>query len=148
MTTYGLLTFDGAEELDFTGPWEVFTVSAMLRGQGDVAVLIAEQAGPVRCAKGMRVLPDHTLNDHPPLDLLLVPGGSGTRREVANPVLTGWIAQVAGQATWVSSVCTGALLLHEAGPISGAPSGGHCAPVASPSGGPSPRRGSGPGASC
>ena len=58
MTTYGLLIFDGAEELDFAGPWEVFTVSAMLRDQGDTAVLIAEQAGPVRCAKGMRVLPD------------------------------------------------------------------------------------------
>ena len=119
MTTYGLLIFDGAEELDFAGPWEVFTVSAMLREQGDTAVLIAEQAGPVRCAKGMRVLPDHTLDDHPPLDVLLVPGGAGTRREVANPVLTGWIARVAGQATWVSSVCTGALLLHEAGPARG-----------------------------
>jgi transcriptional regulator GlxA family with amidase domain len=119
MTTYGLLIFDGAEELDFAGPWEVFTVSAMLREQGDTAVLIAEQAGPVRCAKGMRVLPDHTLDDHPPLDVLLVPGGAGTRREVANPVLTSWIARVAGQATWVSSVCTGALLLHEAGPARG-----------------------------
>ena len=107
MTTYGLLIFDGAEELDFAGPWEVFTVSAMQRGQGDTAVLIAEQAGPVRCAKGMRVLPDHTLDDHPPLDVLLVPGGIGTRREVANPVLTGWIARAASQASWVSSVCTG-----------------------------------------
>lgn len=119
MTTYGLLIFDGAEELDFAGPWEVFTVSAMQRGQGDTAVLIAEQAGPVRCAKGMRVLPDHTLDDHPPLDVLLVPGGIGTRREVDNPVLTGWIARAAAQASWVSSVCTGALLLHEAGPARG-----------------------------
>ena len=115
MTRYGLLIFDGAEELDFAGPWEVFTASAMHRDQGDAAVLIAEQNRPVRCAKGMRVLPDHTLDDHPPLDVLLVPGGMGTRREVDNPVLTGWIAQVARQATWVSSVCTGALLLHEAG---------------------------------
>ena len=116
MTNYGLLIFDGAEELDFAGPWEVFTVSAMLRDQGDSAVLIAPQAGPVRCAKGMRVLPDHTLDGHPPLDVLLVPGGMGTRREVGNPELTGWIARVAGQASWLSSVCTGALLLHEAGP--------------------------------
>ena len=52
MTTYGLLIFDGAEELDFAGPWEVFTVSAMLRGQGDTAVLIAEQAGPGALRQG------------------------------------------------------------------------------------------------
>ena len=105
--------------IDFAGPWEVFTMSAMLRGQGDSAVLIAPQPGPVRCAKGMRVLPDHTLDSHPPLDVLLVPGGMGTRREVGHPELTGWIARVAGQASWVSSVCTGALLLHEAGPARG-----------------------------
>ncbi|MBB5076349.1 DJ-1/PfpI family protein [Nonomuraea endophytica] len=116
MTSYGLLIFEGAEELDFAGPWEVFTASAMVRDRGDTAVLIAEREDPVRCAKGMRVLPDHTLGDHPPLDVLLVPGGMGTRREVGNPVVTGWIAKVSAQADWVTSVCTGALLLHEAGP--------------------------------
>lgn len=120
MTTYGLLIFDGAEELDFTGPWEVFTASAMLREAGDMAVLIAERPGPVRCNKGMRVLPDHTIDDHhPPLDVLLVPGGMGTRREVSNPVITGWISKVAESASWTTSVCTGALLLHEAGPARG-----------------------------
>ncbi|WP_157254187.1 DJ-1/PfpI family protein [Nonomuraea typhae] len=116
MTSYGLLIFEGAEELDFAGPWEVFTASAMVRDRGDTAVLIAEREDPVRCAKGMRVLPDHTLHDHPPLDVLLVPGGTGTRREVCNPAVTGWIAKVSAQADWVSSVCTGSLLLHEAGP--------------------------------
>ena len=119
MTTYGLLIFDDAEELDFTGPWEVFTASAMLRDHADTALLIAERPGPVRCAKGMRVLPDHTLADHPPLDVLLVPGGMGTRREVANPVLTDWIRTVSATAAWTTSVCTGALLLHEAGPARG-----------------------------
>ena len=113
MTTYGLLVFDGAEELDFVGPWEVFTVSSALRGNADTAVLIAESADPVRCAKGLRVLPDHTPADHPALDVLLVPGGVGTRREVANPALIGWIAGVG--AEWITSVCTGSLLLHEAG---------------------------------
>jgi transcriptional regulator GlxA family with amidase domain len=119
MTTYGLLVFDGAEELDFAGPWEVFTASGMLRGAGDSAVLIAEQAGPVRCSKGMRVLPDHTLADHPALDVLLVPGGMGTRREVTNPAVIGWIRAVSTAVTWTTSVCTGALLLHEAGPARG-----------------------------
>jgi transcriptional regulator GlxA family with amidase domain len=119
MTTYGLLIFDGAEELDFTGPWEVFTVSAMLRDQGDTAVLIAQRPGAVRCAKGMQVLPNFSLNDHPPLDVLLVPGGMGTRREVSNPALIDWITKVSAGAAWVTSVCTGALLLHEAGPARG-----------------------------
>jgi len=119
MTTYGLLVFDEAEELDFAGPWEVFTASSMLRDGGDSAVLIAERAGPVRCAKGMRVLPDHTLADHPPLDVLLVPGGMGTRREVHNAAVIDWIRAVSATASWTTSVCTGALLLHEAGPARG-----------------------------
>lgn len=116
MTTYGLLIFDGAEELDFVGPWEVFTVSSMLRENTDTVVTIAEQREPVRCNKGMRVLPDHTLDDHPPLDVLLVPGGNGTRREVSNPAVIDWIKRSAAAADWVTSVCTGSLLLHEAGP--------------------------------
>lgn len=119
MTTYGLLVFDGAEELDFAGPWEVFTASSMLREHADSVVLVAEGAGAVRCSKGMRVLPDHTLADHPPLEVLLVPGGPGTRREVSNPAITGWIRKVSADAAWTTSVCTGALLLHEAGPARG-----------------------------
>jgi transcriptional regulator GlxA family with amidase domain len=119
MTTYGLLIFDGAEELDFTGPWEVFTVSGMLREGADSAVLVAERPDTVRCAKGMRILPDHTLDTHPRLDVLLIPGGQGTRREVANPAVIDWIRKVSAMAAWTTSVCTGALLLHEAGPARG-----------------------------
>ncbi|GAA4078628.1 MULTISPECIES: DJ-1/PfpI family protein [Actinomadura] len=116
MTTYGLLIFDRAEELDFVGPWEIFTVSSMLRDDADTVVLIAEKDGPVRCNKGMRVLPDHTIHDHPPLDVLLVPGGNGAREtQMHNPAVTGWIAKAAAEATWVTSVCTGAALLHASG---------------------------------
>ncbi|MFE6199870.1 DJ-1/PfpI family protein [Streptomyces sp. NPDC057838] len=120
MTTYGLLVFEEAEELDFVGPWEVFTVSARLRGDADRAVLVAERPGPVRCNKGLRVLPDHTLDDHPPLDVLHVPGGRGAREvQVHNPVVTGWIGGTAGRAAWVHGVCTGTFLLHAAGPARG-----------------------------
>ena len=113
--TTGLLIFDGAEELDFVGPWEVFTVAAKLGDGSDRVVTIAEREGPVRCNKGMRVLPDHRFDDAPPLDVVLVPGGQGTRREVENPALIGWLRRVGARCTWVTSVCTGALLLHEAG---------------------------------
>jgi transcriptional regulator GlxA family with amidase domain len=114
MTTIGMLIFDDAEELDFVGPWEVFTMAAKTRDDIRV-VTIAERAGPVRCAKGMRVLPDHTLTDAPALDVVLVPGGMGTRREVNNPVLIDWLRKIAPNLHWVTSVCTGALLLCEAG---------------------------------
>jgi transcriptional regulator GlxA family with amidase domain len=107
VTTIGILLFDRAEELDVVGPWEVFTSA---RRDGDVVVTVAEHAGVVRFAKGMRVLPDHTFDDCPPLDVVVVPGGQGTRTEVDNPVLMAWLAAVSAQATWVTSVCTGSLL--------------------------------------
>jgi transcriptional regulator GlxA family with amidase domain len=113
MTTYGVLIFEDAEELDFVGPWEVFTSSSVLRGDADTVVTIAERADPVRCSKGLRILPDHAFGEHPPLDVMLVPGGKGTLREVANPALIGWIKDT--PAEWITSVCTGSLLLHESG---------------------------------
>ncbi len=112
--TTGILLFDDAEELDFAGPWEVLTSAAALE-KADRVVTIAEKPGPVRCAKGLRVLPDHSFADAPRLDVVLVPGGQGTRREVSNPVVIDWLRKVGEGCRWVTSVCTGALLLHEAG---------------------------------
>ena len=123
-TKIGILLFDEAEELDFVGPWEVFTVanevSMLAKGEKPYEVmLIAERETPVRCAKGMRVLPDRTTNDVTHLDVLLVPGGIGTRREAKNDALLSWIATTARACVWVTSVCTGALLLTAAGPAKG-----------------------------
>jgi transcriptional regulator GlxA family with amidase domain len=112
--TIGILLFDGVEELDFGGPWEVFGVSAMLN-KSDRVVAIAEKKAPIRCSKGLSVNPDHSFERHPMLDVLVVPGGLGTRREVDNPVLLGWLREAASPCRWVTSVCTGALLLHAAG---------------------------------
>lgn len=113
-TTIGIVLFDEVEELDALGPWEVFTAAAAMREDTRV-VTLAERDGLVRCAKGLRVQPDHTLADAPALDVVLVPGGQGTRREVDNPVLIEWLRAVAPGCDWVTSVCTGALLLCEAG---------------------------------
>ncbi len=112
--TTGVLIFDEAEELDFVGPWEVFTAAAVLN-PGNRVVTIAEAARPVVCAKGMRVLPDHTFADAPPLDVVLVPGGMGTRTAVDNAVLIDWLRRAGKGCAWVTSVCTGSLLLHESG---------------------------------
>ena len=120
----GILVFDDAEELDFVGPWEVFTMGnemAKLSGNApphDV-FLVAECQDTIRCAKGMRVLPDTTTAQCRALDVLLIPGGQGTRREVGNEALLEWIASVAKGAKWVTSVCTGAMLLTAAGPAKG-----------------------------
>jgi transcriptional regulator GlxA family with amidase domain len=117
--TIGIVLFDDAEELDFAGPWEVFTVMAMFKPEGSKVVTIAEFARPVRCAKGMRVLPDHTFADAPPLDVVLVPGGQGTVEQMQNPVLVDWLRRVGTRASWVTSVCTGAAVLHAAGFLDG-----------------------------
>lgn len=121
--TIGILIFDDAEELDFVGPWEVFTALRMhqeLTGGDPPEVLtVSERGGEIRCAKGLRVVADHSFADCPELDVVLVPGGMGTRTEVENPTLIGWLTGVSEGAEWVTSVCTGALLLHEAGPAKG-----------------------------
>ncbi|MBT3369170.1 MAG: DJ-1/PfpI family protein [Rhodospirillaceae bacterium] len=117
-TTFGILFFEGTEELDAIGPWEVFTMASKERD--DIAVVsISEHGGTVTCNKGMRIVMDHSIADAPKLDVLLVPGGMGTRTEVDNPALLSWIAEVAKGCQWVTSVCTGSLLLAEAGPAAG-----------------------------
>jgi transcriptional regulator GlxA family with amidase domain len=124
MTTYGLLIFEEMEVLDFAGPWQVFASSATVRANentgADTVLTIAERPDAVRCNKGpLGVVPDRTFDEHPPLDVLLVAGGAGTRREEDNPSVLAWIDKVAANADWVTSVCTGAGLLHAAGPARG-----------------------------
>ncbi len=113
-SSIGILLFDGAEELDWAGPWEVLAALAQTKPELRV-ITVAERDEPIRCAKGLRVLPDVSFESAPRFDVILVPGGLGTRREVDNPTLIGWLRKVGADCTWVTSVCTGALLLHEAG---------------------------------
>jgi len=123
-TNIGILIFDGAEELDFVGPYEVFTMTNEVfsragKPRPHEILLVAEHDQAVTCAKAMRVLPHATTAKHPPFDVLLVPGGQGTRREVKNEALLAWIEATAAGCTWITSVCTGALLLTAAGPAAG-----------------------------
>ncbi len=112
--TIGILVFDGAEEMDFVGPWEVLT--AAVDGMPSEHVLtVAATPDPIVCEKGMRVIADATYDDVQALDVIVIPGGSGARREVDNPSTVEWLASIAAGCSWITSVCTGAFLLVGAG---------------------------------
>ena len=114
----GVLVFPAVEELDFVGPWEMFGMWSLVAGK-PAPVLVGQSTQPVRCAKGLTVVPQHDFADCPALDVLVVPGGQGTRSEANNAALVGFIAARAVSAQYVMSVCTGAFLLHRAGLLAG-----------------------------
>ena len=126
MTTVGILIFDDVEVLDFCGPFEVFSVTRHVgvpttdeTNKPFQVFLIAERPELVKARGNLLVQPHYTIDDHPPIDVLVVPGGQGTRREVSNRRLIDWIAEVAANATLRTSVCTGSFLLAEAGLLDG-----------------------------
>lgn len=114
-----ILLFDNAEVLDFCGPYEVFSVAS---NQSDVPafnVYTVARKSPITARNGLSVNPDYPLESCPQSNILLVPGGVGTRREMDNESLIDWIGQTATNAELVLSVCTGALLLGKAGLLDG-----------------------------
>jgi len=121
----GILLFENIEVLDFCGPFEVFSVTRLneekRREESSPfnVFLVAETKKPVVTTGGMKVLPDYDLDDCPGLDILVVPGGWGTRKEMNNERLLGWIADRSRQVETLTSVCTGALLLGKAGLLDG-----------------------------
>ena len=107
-----IFLFPGVEELDFVGPWEVLRSWQKLWPDDGVDVfLLAEQPGPVECAKGMRVLPECTWSDGPSIDVLVYPGGQGTRRQLGDERFRTWLSDLRADGTIITSVCTGALVL-------------------------------------
>ncbi len=117
--TLGILLFDEVEELDAVGPWEVLRYAERNTAAALRVTTLAETAGEITCAKGLRLRAEQGIEEAPQLDVLLVPGGQGTRREAGNDRLLSWIAGQAGGCRWVTSVCTGARLLLAAGPARG-----------------------------
>jgi transcriptional regulator GlxA family with amidase domain len=121
----GILIFPDVEVLDFCGPFEVFSVTRLneeLRREEPSpfeVLVVAEQAGTVTTTGGMKVTPHHTIDTCPPLDILVVPGGWGTRAEIKNARLVDWIKARAAQVETLTSVCTGSMLLGQAGLLDG-----------------------------
>ena len=126
--TVGILIFDQVEVLDVAGPFEVFSVTRLdeQRRQEELSsspfriLLVSEKLGPVLAVGGLRFTPDVTIDNCPEdLDLLIVPGGLGTRKEVKNVNLLNWIANRSSNTRLTASVCTGSSLLGKAGLLDG-----------------------------
>ena len=121
----GVALFDGAEELDWAGPWEVLAAWARQFPDDGVRVFtLARENRTITCAKGLRVLPDETWDTAPPLDVLVYPGGRGTRTELVDEAVLDWIRGIADSGV-VASVCTGSLVLAAAGLLDGRPATTH-----------------------
>jgi transcriptional regulator GlxA family with amidase domain len=120
LTSVGILIFDDVEVLDFCGPFEVFSVARPNGEHSDKSrlfnvVTIAEEDRIIRWRGGLLVKPHMTIENHPQLDILVIPGGQGTRRERHNQRLLDWIVQQDQHTNFMTSVCTGAFLLAESG---------------------------------
>jgi transcriptional regulator GlxA family with amidase domain len=127
-TTIAVAVFENAEELDFAGPWEVLAAWSRQWPDDGVEVLtVADTLEPVRCAKGLRVLPDATWETAGPLDVLVYPGGMGTRPQLGDEAIRGRIRGLAGGGTLMTSVCTGSLVYADAGLLDGRPATTHWA---------------------
>ncbi|MBX3737798.1 MAG: DJ-1/PfpI family protein [Candidatus Didemnitutus sp.] len=111
-----ILVFDEVEVLDFAGPFEVFSVTDELAHGAHFNVsLVAETPGTIRARNGLKIVPNHTLESAPAPQILIVPGGYGTRALLRKPALVEWVRVAAKHAEITASVCTGALVLAKAG---------------------------------
>ena len=110
----GPLMFDGMDQIDLTGPFEVLS-----RVPNSTYRTYAKTASPIRDLHGLRLIPDATLGEAPPLDVLHVPGGSGQEALMEDQEVIAWIQKQASGARYIFSVCTGALLCGAAGLLKG-----------------------------
>lgn len=110
----GMVLFDGVTQLDLTGPYEV-----LARMPNTRVSLVASSLAPVRTEWGLTITPDVSFDDAPPLDLLCVPGGWGIDAQLDDERLLGFLRLQGAQARYVTSVCSGALLLGAAGLLRG-----------------------------
>ncbi|AYC38400.1 DJ-1/PfpI family protein [Streptomyces griseorubiginosus] len=118
--TVGVFVFEDAEELDVVGPWEVLGFWAAHVATAPVRlVTVGREEGWVRCAKGLRLGVDHDLAAAPALDVLIHPGGDGTRVLTKDSAHLDWLTQLHDQGVLLASVCTGSLVLAAAGLLKG-----------------------------
>ncbi len=118
----GIVLFPDVEELDAVGPWEVLAHwTQSYPADGWSVSTLSRDGGPVRAAKGLTLTPDHAFADAPPYDVLVLPGGKGTRPLLADPKELDWVRAQRAQVALMTSVCTGSLVYAAAGLLTGRP---------------------------
>jgi transcriptional regulator GlxA family with amidase domain len=117
-----IVLFDGAEELDWAGPWEVLAAWAKQWPDDGVEVYtVADSAEPITCAKGLRVLADYTWEGAPAPDVVVWPGGMGTRAQLGDERVRERVRALAATGALMTSVCTGSTVYADAGLLDGRP---------------------------
>lgn len=116
MRNVGVYLFPNIELLDFAGPYEVFSVTDELNDHRLFNVFcISADGREVKTVNGLRAVPDYGFDNHPPIDILVLPGGVGTRQEVNNTKALAWIDKVCQNAQIAMSVCSGSRFLGKLG---------------------------------
>jgi len=124
--TIGILLFDDVEELDAVGPWEVLAFwTREFPDDGYRVITMADSLEPVTAAKGLRMLADVTVADAPPLEVLIYPGGRGTRARLKDQAELQWVRDQRAAVPLMTSVCTGSLVYAAAGILAGRPATTH-----------------------
>jgi transcriptional regulator GlxA family with amidase domain len=127
-TRIAIAVFEDVEELDFVGPWEVLrSWQRFWPDDGAEVFTVAQRAGTITCAKGLRIEPDVTWEDAGPIDVLVLPGGQGTRPQIGDLTVRSWLTGLASGGTLMTSVCTGSLVYADAGLLDGRPATTHWA---------------------
>lgn len=124
----GIFLFDGVEELDAVGPYEI--LAAWTQGWPDDGFELAtfsRDGAPVRGAKGLVLTPDHGRDDAPSPDVLVYPGGQGTRPQLVDAEQLAWVAGLREEVELLTSVCTGSLVYAAAGLLANRPATTHWA---------------------
>ncbi len=126
----GIFLFNEVEVLDFAGPFEVFSITKVHEEKPFTVYTVSQNGEMITARNGLKVQPDYSIEDLPPVDILLIPGGKGVREnEVKNDIVINWIRQQMKEVKLMTSVCTGALLLAKAGLLDGLKATTHWASI-------------------
>ncbi|MFZ7934256.1 DJ-1/PfpI family protein [Bacillus thuringiensis] len=126
----GIFLFNEVEVLDFAGPFEVFSVTEVNEEKPFTVYTVSENGEMITARNGLKVQPDYSIENLPPVDILIIPGGLGAREyEIKNEIVIKWIGQQMKEVKLMTSVCTGALLLAKAGLLAGLKTTTHWASI-------------------
>ncbi len=126
----GIFLFNEVEVLDFAGPFEVFSITKVHEEKPFTVYTVSQNGEMITARNGLKVQLDYSIEDLPPVDILIIPGGKGAREnEVKNDIIINWVRQQMKEVKLMTSVCTGALLLAKAGLLEGLKATTHWASI-------------------